>query len=88
MIISEDLLLGYGAFYETYEAGETIFYEGNVPKFYFQIAAGVVELNNYHEDGKEFTQNILTEGSSLGESFLFDDKLYPTNATAKTACKS
>lgn len=87
MIISEDLLLAYGAFYETYEIHETIFYEGNMPKFYFQIASGIVELNNYHEDGKEFTQNILTEGMSLGESFLFDDKLYPTNATAKTSCK-
>lgn len=87
MIISEDLLLGYGASYEKYEPGEKIFYEGNMPKFYFQIASGVVELNNYHEDGKEFTQNILTEGHSLGESFLFDDKLYPTNATAKTVCK-
>ncbi|MEC3876378.1 Crp/Fnr family transcriptional regulator [Chryseobacterium salviniae] len=87
MIISEDLLLGYGAFYEKYETGETIFYEGNVPKFYFQIASGIVELNNYHEDGKEFTQNILTKGQSLGESFLFDDKLYPTNATARTTCK-
>lgn len=87
MIISEDLLLGYGAFYEKYEPGETIFYEGNMPKFYFQISSGIVELNNYHEDGKEFTQNILRQGQSLGESFLFDDKLYPTNATAKTECK-
>lgn len=87
MIISEDLLLAYGAFYETYEVNETIFYEGNMPKFYFQIASGIVELNNYHENGKEFTQNILRNGQSFGESFLFDDKLYPTNATAKTACK-
>jgi CRP-like cAMP-binding protein len=87
MIISEDLLLAYGAFYETYKVNETIFYEGNMPKYYFQIASGIVELNNYHDDGKEFTQNILTQGQSLGESFLFDDKHYPSNATAKTECK-
>ncbi|HAO29181.1 MAG TPA: Crp/Fnr family transcriptional regulator [Chryseobacterium indologenes] len=86
MIISEDLLLAYGANYETFEANETIFHEGNLPKFYFQISHGIVELNNYHEDGKEFTQNILSDGQSFGESFLFDDKGYPTNATAKTAC--
>ncbi|WP_415324773.1 Crp/Fnr family transcriptional regulator [Chryseobacterium sp. MMS23-Vi53] len=87
MIISEDLLLAYGANYETFEVNQTIFYEGNLPKFYFQIVNGIVELNNYHEDGKEFTQNILSDGQSFGESFLFDDKVYPTNATAKSTCK-
>lgn len=87
MIISEDLLLAYGAIYEMYNVNETVFHEGNLPKYYFQIDSGIVELNNYHEDGKEFTQNILSDGQSLGESFLFDDKVYPTNATAKTPCR-
>jgi CRP-like cAMP-binding protein len=87
MIINEDLLLEYGAEYETYEINQTIFHEGSLPKFYFQIVNGVVELNNYHEDGKEFTQNILSDGQVFGESFLFDDKFYPTNATAKTECQ-
>ncbi|MDR2238584.1 MAG: Crp/Fnr family transcriptional regulator [Chryseobacterium sp.] len=85
-MINEDLLLAFGANYETFEMNQTIFNEGNSPKFYFQIIHGIVELNNYHDDGKEFTQNILSDGQSLGESFLFDDKFYPTNATAKTAC--
>lgn len=58
-----------------------------MPRFYFQIVSGVVELNNYHEDGKEFTQNILSDGQSLGESFLFNDKVYPMNAVAKADCK-
>ncbi|WP_294301181.1 Crp/Fnr family transcriptional regulator [uncultured Chryseobacterium sp.] len=87
MIIDEDVLLAYGASYETYEMNETVFHEGNLPKFYFQIIRGIVELNNYHEDGKEFTQNILSDGQSLGESFLFNDKYYPANATAKTRCR-
>ncbi|MBV8327747.1 Crp/Fnr family transcriptional regulator [Chryseobacterium sp.] len=86
MIISEDLLLAYGANYETFNTHDTIFLEGNLPKYYFQITHGIVELNNYHEDGKEFIQNILSDGQSFGESFLFDDKAYPTNATAKTPC--
>lgn len=86
MIISEDLLLAYGANYESFEAHQTIFHEGNLPKFYYQIINGIVELNNYHEDGKEFIQNILYDGESFGESFLFDEKAYPTNATAKTSC--
>jgi CRP-like cAMP-binding protein len=87
MIISEDLLLAYGANYENFKINQTIFHEGNLPKFYYQIVSGIVELNNYHEDGKEFTQNILSEGQSFGECFLFDEKSYPTNANAKTPCK-
>lgn len=87
MIISEDLLVAYGAEYETYKPGHVIFHEDTAPRFYFQIVSGTVELNNYHEDGKEFTQSILTDGKSLGESFLFSDRRYPTNATAKTDCK-
>lgn len=87
MIISEDLLLAYGGEYENYPANEIIFSEGNLPKFYYQIVNGIVELNNYHEDGKEFTQNILSDGQSLGESLLFISKPYPMNAVTKSNCK-
>lgn len=84
MVISEDILLAYGATEENYNPKDPVFYEGNMPKYYFQIKEGVVELTNYHEDGKEFIQNILTTGESIGESFLFDNRLYPTNAVAKS----
>jgi len=87
MILGEDLLLAYGAKYQTYAANQKIFSEGNNPKFYFQIVKGVVELNNYHFDGREFIQNILTTGQSLGESLLFNDHSYPMNAIAKTECQ-
>lgn len=86
MIISENLLLTHGGEYVSYFANEIIFSEGSLPKFYFQIVNGVVELNNYHEDGKEFTQNILTDGQSIGESLLFNGKPYPMTAIAKTEC--
>jgi CRP-like cAMP-binding protein len=87
MIISEDQLLAYGADYEDYDIGQSIFREGGLPKFYFQIVNGIVELNNYHEDGKEFTQNILSAGQSFGESLLFNERAYPMSAVAKTKCK-
>jgi len=86
MIINEDLLLAYGGEYVNYLANEVIFSEGSLPKFYFQIVNGVVELNNYHDDGKEFTQNILSDGQSIGESLLFSEKTYPMNAVTKTQC--
>lgn len=86
MIISEDLLLKYGAGCETFGINQIIFHEGGLPKFYFQIVNGIVELNNYHEDGKEFTQNILSAGQSIGESLLFSERVYPVNAIARTEC--
>ncbi|MDC8100730.1 Crp/Fnr family transcriptional regulator [Chryseobacterium rhizosphaerae] len=84
MIIDENLLLDNGAVYEEYSARETIYENGGTPYYYFQIISGTVELNNYHEDGKEFTLNILSEGQSIGESLLFGNKKYPMNAVAKT----
>lgn len=86
MIIDENLLLENGAVYEDYPAKEIIYEMGSIPHYYFQIVKGTVELNNYHEDGKEFTLNILSEGQSLGESLLFSNKNYPMNAIAKTDC--
>ncbi|MFP8892094.1 Crp/Fnr family transcriptional regulator [Chryseobacterium cucumeris] len=86
MIIDENLLLENGAVYEDYPAKEIIYEMGSVPHYYFQIVKGTVELNNYHEDGKEFTLNILSEGQSFGESLLFANKNYPMNAIAKTDC--
>ena len=87
MIIDEDLLLRNGAVYEDYPAKENIYEMGSTPHYYFQVVTGTVELNNYHEDGKEFTLNIISEGYSFGESLLFGDKNYPMNAIAKTDCR-
>lgn len=87
MIIDENLLLTKGAVYEDYAAKETIFHEGESPHFYLQIVHGTVELNNFHEDGKEFTFNILNKGQSIGESLLFGCNIYPMNAVARTDCK-
>ncbi|WP_278352685.1 Crp/Fnr family transcriptional regulator [Chryseobacterium gleum] len=87
MIIDENLLLENGAVYEDYQAKEIIYELGDIPHYYFQIVKGTVELNNYHEDGKEFTLNIISEGQSFGESLLFGNNKYPMNAIAKTDCK-
>lgn len=86
MMLSEDLLLAYGAKYEEYTPNQTIFTEGSYPKYYYQIINGTVELSNYHFDGKEFIQNIFSTGQSIGESLLFGDHPYPMNAIAKTPC--
>ncbi len=85
MVIDEDLLLKNGAAYEN-ESGIILFQKGDYPHYYFQIVSGKIELNNYHEDGKEFTFNILSDGQSIAESLLFGEKFYPMNAVVKTDC--
>jgi len=87
MIINENLLIKQGAEYVEYEENQTIFEEGFMPKFYFQIIDGVVELNTQNDEGREFTHNILSGGQCLGESLLFNEKPYPMSAVAKTACR-
>ncbi|AZA73692.1 Crp/Fnr family transcriptional regulator [Chryseobacterium indoltheticum] len=86
MLICEELLLKYGGICEEYKVNDEIFIEGSVSKYYFQIRSGVVEINNYDESGKEFTQHILFNGQSIGESFLIGDMSYTVNAVAKSKC--
>lgn len=86
-MITEDLLFSSGADVKIYEPNEIIFREGEFPLYYFQIMEGKVKLNNYNEDGKEFIQNILSDGQSFGESLLFIDRPYPMNAVAISASK-
>jgi CRP-like cAMP-binding protein len=87
MLISEELLYSYGGICVEYKLDDEIFAEGSISKYYFQIRTGVVELNNYDEDGKQFTQHILYDGHSIGESFLIGDLPYTVNAVAKNVCE-
>ncbi|ASK29166.1 Crp/Fnr family transcriptional regulator [Chryseobacterium sp. T16E-39] len=85
MNIDQELLYAFGAENKTYKRGELVFKEGDHALYYFQIAEGKVKLNNYNEEGKEFIQNILGKNQSFGDSLLFLDKAYPTDATALTS---
>ncbi|GGG59093.1 Crp/Fnr family transcriptional regulator [Epilithonimonas arachidiradicis] len=86
MLISKDLLLSYGAKIEHHDAGDIIFREGDIPKFYYQIISGRIKLNHYNEDGKELILAILHAGLSVCELLLFIDKTYPVNAIVFEAC--
>lgn len=81
-MIAEDLLISFGAETKEYKAGDIIFHEGEFSMFYHQIERGRIKLNNYTESGKEFIQNIFSDGHSFGESLLFVDRAYPMNAIA------
>ncbi|MCS4302539.1 Crp/Fnr family transcriptional regulator [Chryseobacterium sp. BIGb0232] len=81
-MIVENLLISFGAETKNFKAGEVIFHEKDLPLYYYQIEKGKIKLNNYTEDGKEFIQNIFSDGHSFGESLLFVERPYPMNAIA------
>lgn len=80
MVINEDILLKNGAEINEYKAGETIFYEGSMPKYFFQIKSGLVKLNIYRDDGSEFIHSLPSDGHCFSETFLHDDAPYCINA--------
>ncbi|WP_419870867.1 Crp/Fnr family transcriptional regulator [Chryseobacterium sp. CT-SW4] len=85
MSIDEKILNSYGGESKLYKTSELIFSEGDMPLYYFQIIKGIVKLNNYNEEGKEFIHNILNEEQSFGEALIFLDKAYPINAETLVA---
>ena len=81
-MISEILLLKYGATIENIEASEIIISEKKRADFYFQIKIGEVKMFNLNEQGKEFVQGIFYDGESFGEPPLLGDFKYPASAVA------
>ena len=80
MLINSNLLSKYGA--ETFrtESFETIFNEGDTPRYYYQIVTGRIKLNHFDEDAKEIIQSVLIPGQSVCELLLFIEERYPVNA--------
>lgn len=84
-MIQKKLLLAFGATIKTYSKNTTIFLENGIAKNYYQVVHGVVKMNNYNDDGKEFIQGVFYEDQSFGEPPLFINVKYPANAEALTA---
>jgi CRP-like cAMP-binding protein len=81
-MIDEDLLIQFGARLATFNKGEILFDQGDMPRYYFQILSGEVKMNNFNDEGKEFVQGFFTAGESFGEPPLFLKDTYPANAEA------
>ncbi|MCX8534066.1 Crp/Fnr family transcriptional regulator [Chryseobacterium luquanense] len=86
MLISEEVLIAYGAETEIFKSGEIIFSEGDIPKYYYQVVDGRIKLNTYNEEGKELIFAILERGLSVCELLLFIDRNYPVNAITFEKC--
>lgn len=81
-MITESLLIEFGAKKISFAKGELIFSQAQTARYYFQIDSGSVKMNNFNDEGKEFIQGIFTAGDSFGEPPLFIDDSYPANAVA------
>lgn len=87
MLIDNELLYTYGAQTMTFNSSETIFSEGDKPKFYYQIKKGRIKLSHYDENGRELIQSVLSKGQSVCELMLFIEQNYPVNAEAMSYCE-
>lgn len=81
-LIDVNLLILWGATFKKYQKNEIIFFEGEMPEFYFQIESGCIRMFNDAQNGKEFTQGLFSSGQSFGEPALLLNKKYPANSEA------
>lgn len=85
-MIDINLLLAWGATYRKVRANESIFSEGQLCTFYYQLVSGNVRWVNVDEQGRECIHCIADAGESFGEFPLFDDAPYAASAIANTDC--
>lgn len=81
-MIDSDLLLSWGATYKKVQAGEYLFREGAPCNFYCQVESGKFKLVNIEDSGKEYLQDIIEPGETIGELPLFNNSLYEVSAIA------
>ncbi|TCP24704.1 CRP-like cAMP-binding protein [Tenacibaculum skagerrakense] len=81
-MIPTELLIDFNAELKEFQKEDIIFSENNSARNYYQIKSGIVKMNNYNDDGKEFIQGIFYKEQSFGEPPLFIDINYPANAVA------
>lgn len=81
-MIANELLLQKGATFRKYEKDQSIFYEGDIPLYYYQVEKGSIKMVSVNDTGKEFIQGIFKAGESFGEPVLLIDELYPATAVA------
>ncbi len=85
-MIPEEKLIEFNAEIKEFDKGEIIFNQNSNARNYYQIRNGIVKMNNFNDDGKEFIQGIFYKGQSFGEPPLFIDIDYPASAEAIENC--
>jgi CRP-like cAMP-binding protein len=81
-MINIDILITYGGNIKKVKKGEIIFFEGDHPRYFYQILEGEIKMFNTNDNGKEFTQGVFGIGECFGEPPLFINEEYPSTAIA------
>ena len=68
-------------------SSEFIFWEGDVPEWFYIVAEGRVKVLKYSSLGKEFIIAFFDPGEILGEVAVFEGKPYPASAQAVAETK-
>ena len=63
-----------------FTTGETIFFEGDSPDWFYIVADGMVEILKHSSAGKDFVITLLPANEILGEVAIFDGAPYPASA--------
>lgn len=86
IMVDINLLLAWGASYKKVNIHETIFTEGQICNFYYQLISGKVRWVNIDDQGRECIHTIVEQGESFGEFPLFDNSPYAASAIADSNC--
>ena len=81
-------LLALCAMPTEFEAGQTIFLEGDPANGFYLVETGNVVLEGKTADGKSVVIDTVTAGQPLGWSWLFAPYLWHFDARAREACKA
>lgn len=69
---------------ESYQAGDFIFFEGDIETHFYIIESGVVQIFTKNRDGKRIDICKIEEGESFGEFALLDRQPRSASAQALT----
>ena len=65
---------------ESFTKKQTLYQEGNRPRFLYCLMKGKVKGIKTHEDGKEYITDLFSDGDFIGYSALIEDKNYDDSA--------
>jgi CRP/FNR family transcriptional regulator len=72
---------------QSYQAGETIFWQGDPPKGFFLVRSGKVKVFKTSPMGKEQILQFFESGANFAEVPAFDGEPFPASATAMENCE-
>ena len=72
---------------QSYQAGETIFWQGDPPKGFFLVRSGKVKVFKTSATGKEQILQFFESGEHFAEVPAFDGEPFPASAAAVENCQ-